>query len=286
MTQSNADRLTLPPDGDDAPSTLLLCQECGYNLRGVVGKRCPECGHDLANLRSDQPLIPWVRRREIGAFRAYWSTVFWVSFKYKTFCEEVVRDVDYRDAQRFRWITVGLMYLGVLVGTLGWYVLNWPRLFRDQQVNDAFKAIWPMAIIHVLIALYLIAATGAPSYFFDRLDVGVRRRNSAIAMSYYTLGALAWTPVNVLIIVALATLADRHWAAGAIVMMAAAMILVSVADWNYNLERTMRRVMPHKPGRASIASFAIPALWLVFAVLFLGLLPLVAVYAYVLMCAF
>lgn len=286
MTQSNVDRLTLPPGGDDTPSTLLLCQECGYNLRGVVGGRCPECGHDLANLRSDQSLIPWVRRREIGAFRAYWSTVFWVSFKYKTFCEEVVRDVDYRDAQRFRWITVGLMYLGVLIGTVGWYVLNWPQLFRDQPLNDAFKAIWPMAIIHVLIATYLIAATGAPSYFFDRLDVGVRRRNSAIAMSYYTLGALAWTPLNMLIIVILAPIGLRSMVTALIVFMAAAMILVSVADWNYNLERTMRRVMPHKPGRAAVAALGVPMMWLLLAVLIFGLLPLVGLYAVILVYAF
>lgn len=278
---SDVDSLRLPPGGDDTPSTLLLCLECGYNLRGVVGGRCPECGHDLANLRSDQPLIPWVRRREIGAFRAYWSTVFWVSFKYKTFCEEVVRDVDYRDAQRFRWITVGLIYLGVLIGSVGWYALKWPRLVDDYQINDALKAIWPMAIIHVLIAMYLIGATGAPSYFFDRLDVGVRRRNSAIAMSYYTLGALAWTPVNVLIIVGIAPF---WWSlpVAAIIFMAAGMIIVSVVDWWYNLLRTIRRVMPYRPQRATVAALCVPLMWILLIVLIFGLLPMIVVYAYVL----
>lgn len=40
---SDAERLTLPPGGDDAPSTMLLCQECGYDLTGNTSSVCPEC---------------------------------------------------------------------------------------------------------------------------------------------------------------------------------------------------------------------------------------------------
>ena len=276
---------------DDAPGALLFCQQCGYDLRGLTSDRCPECGHDLGNLRSPDTLIPWARRGELGWFRGYWLTVFWVSLKYKQFCEEVVRDVSYHDAQRFRWTTVGMVYLGVLEATVAWYVGNWPKLFSNNAANAAFQALWPMAIIHMLVVLYLAAATGVPGYFFDRLDIGVRRRNSAIAMSYYTLGALAWTPLNVAIIIGVVSsidspplgLGESPWAG--VAMMAGALVCVAFLDWLLNIERTLRRVMPHKPHRARVAGAAILLLWILLAVILFVCAPMIGAYAYLMIQA-
>lgn len=271
---------------DDSPASFLVCQECGYSLRGIASNRCPECGCDVTRLRSRQSLIPWVRRSELGVFRAYWLTVFWVSFKYKRFCEEVSRDVNYRDAQRFRLITVTLVYLAVMAVTVDWYVRNWPNLFSDRLLNDAFKQIWPMALVHLLVWLYLLAATAAPGYFLDRLDIGIPARNSAIAMSYYTLGALAWTPLNVgiLLWVARPKLNQSLLSMG-VMLMAISFIALSVLDWWLNLIRTMKRVMPHQPGRAAVAGVLIPILWIVLAGVIFGLIPLIFVYGYMLVIA-
>ncbi len=84
----------------------IFCQDCGYNLRGLTGDRCPECGRSLEGLRSNVSKIPWVRRKEIGRFRAYWKTVWFVMFRQRQFCDEMARLVNYRDSQYFRWLTV------------------------------------------------------------------------------------------------------------------------------------------------------------------------------------
>src|SRR3990172_2603904 len=104
------------PMPDNAPTTTvhplpeirqdLFCQTCGYNLRGLTGNRCPECGGSLDGVRSLIPQIPWMYRKDTGRFRAYWRTVWFVMFRQAQFCDEMARPVSFRDSQSFRWITV------------------------------------------------------------------------------------------------------------------------------------------------------------------------------------
>ena len=35
----------------------IFCPDCGYNLRGLLGDVCPECGGDIAEVRSAQSSI-------------------------------------------------------------------------------------------------------------------------------------------------------------------------------------------------------------------------------------
>ena len=49
----------------------LYCQECGYNLRGLISNRCPECGWFLETVRATESQIPWVHRKKLAWFRAY-----------------------------------------------------------------------------------------------------------------------------------------------------------------------------------------------------------------------
>ena len=81
--------------GPTAISHDLFCTGCGYNLRGITGDRCPECGHDLTALRSPVSQIPWVRRREIGRFRDYWLTAWMDCARNRRFFEEHARPVKF-----------------------------------------------------------------------------------------------------------------------------------------------------------------------------------------------
>ena len=54
------------------------CATCGYDLRGQVEPRCPECGTAFDPGAIPVPPIPWVTRADADAWGAYWATVGWV----------------------------------------------------------------------------------------------------------------------------------------------------------------------------------------------------------------
>jgi hypothetical protein len=57
-----------------------FCVGCGYNLRGLISDRCPECGLKLDEAAAAP--IPWEGRRHLGAFRAFWRTVMQAMFRW------------------------------------------------------------------------------------------------------------------------------------------------------------------------------------------------------------
>jgi hypothetical protein len=61
--------------------TAGLCPQCGYDLRGVPHRLCPECGRDVGAPALADARVPWERRHETGAFRAFWATVALASFR-------------------------------------------------------------------------------------------------------------------------------------------------------------------------------------------------------------
>src|SRR5438093_12950493 len=85
----------------------LHCAGCGYDLRGLCGERCPECGlpfdpHDPPTAR-----VPWLRRgAELGACSAFWQTVWLALVHPRRLAGQVEQylDVDAQSARRFRWI--------------------------------------------------------------------------------------------------------------------------------------------------------------------------------------
>ena len=85
-----------------AGPTLLLCAACGYDLRGLEqSEHCPECGTVIDRTTTGASLIPWVRRHQLGTWRAYWRTGAMVSLRPARLAAEVARPVDFHDARRF-----------------------------------------------------------------------------------------------------------------------------------------------------------------------------------------
>jgi hypothetical protein len=268
----------------------LQCQDCGYNLRGLTGDRCPECGRSLRSMRSPVSSIPWTHRKEIGRFRAYWKTVWWVSFKYKTFCEEIARPVSFKDAQAFRWVTILHVFPPIAAVAVVWCVRALPS-YIDRVIwwNDPWSSAIPMpsrfvlalsrlvshvpwnaAFVSLAILLYMVIATGVPSYFFDSRQLPRLLRNRAVALSYYCFGAWAWTPVFGALWLVDWYLWVRlgwwtraaEWYGGGLALFLMFMHFVQILDWYLNLLRTSRRLLPENRGRRACLAVGLPVLWL------------------------
>src|SRR5438876_11478595 len=91
----------------------LLCGSCGYDLRGAVSDRCPQCGRRFDRDHLIAKLIPWEQRRFIGRTRAYLRTVRLVCFRPSLVAEKVAMPVSVRAARRFRAVTMAVMFVTV-----------------------------------------------------------------------------------------------------------------------------------------------------------------------------
>ena len=84
------------------------CVNCGYDLRGLVRPRCPECGLTFDADQPAPPRIPWLYRSVIGRANAYLRTIYLVTFRPRRFADEFRR--DYRrnpaDAKSFAGINL------------------------------------------------------------------------------------------------------------------------------------------------------------------------------------
>ncbi|MHC4091072.1 MAG: hypothetical protein ACYSVY_12505 [Planctomycetota bacterium] len=197
-----------------------------------------------------------------------------VMFRHKRFCSEIARPVDYGAAQRFRWLTILHVYLPMLVGTVFLYAFAWPTPFEDRFFDHVFQAVWPMAILHCGMLLFLAAATGIPSYFFHPRDIPIEQQNRAIALSYYACAALAWTPLAFVLLPAGVFLADVHETAGLLlVLLAVVLPFGQLAAWAADLFHIGVRIMPQRKGRLAVLAIALPLIWLALWVLvcFLGI---------------
>lgn len=239
----------------------LYCPHCAYNLRGLTGERCPECGESVADLRDPVSRIPWVHRSHLGWWRAYWRTVWFVMFQQKRFAAEMARPVSYKDAQLFRWVTVGAAYLAVLLGCLS--VMVWPT--RCPSNDDMIVAICTTSWIRVSLFMgglfFLAAATGFPSYFFHPKTIPMDRQNRAIALSYYSCGpiSLALLP-TVFWLVGLHLEFDNN--RGSFFALLSVFVGLGLfAVWWLDLMHLARKLFPVNPKRSVLVGLSVPMSW-------------------------
>jgi hypothetical protein len=97
-------------DPPPAEKVSRCCDGCGYDLRGIVEPRCPECGLEFDPIAPPIANVPWFHRRRIGWLTALWRTFWLATVQTQWLVDEVQRDtaLDRHAAQAFRWICVGV----------------------------------------------------------------------------------------------------------------------------------------------------------------------------------
>jgi hypothetical protein len=262
-TNDTSDDMQATPGEHPALGADLYCPDCGYNLRGLTSRRCPECGLVLDFIESDTPIIPWERRRELGRFRAYWQTVLMVMFRNKLFCRAAYRPVGYRDSQRFRWLCI----LHVFVAMIVFVPVSW-ALGSDafSESTDVFGT-WFIAFFCVCVLLTLLALTGLPSYFFHPKHLSVDQQNRAVALSYYSCAVLAWAPLLFALFAAIPLVPEEHNLDLVLLSVTIALAAVLPVEWLIVVIRIAGRTLRH-PGTVLKTAILLPVLWVVVGTLF------------------
>jgi hypothetical protein len=171
----------------------LHCAGCGYNLFGIESDRCPECGLAIDRSVQGESRIPWVHRQRIGRIRALWRTVVLFTIHPRIIAQEVNRPVGYADAIKFRRVCLVLATSALL-----------PLIAVVVAILDIPMHWWERVALGLICGfsawVYLLSITGFPSLFFHPKTLPLLRQNRAVALSFYSAGALAWMFVPVLIL--------------------------------------------------------------------------------------
>jgi len=287
---------SINPTGDvradtSNPSVALdvYCHECGYNLRGLTGTRCPECGKDSPALANAEPNIPWVHRARLGNLWAFTKTVLFASFRPRKLSQNVFLHIDFCEAKRFRRWVIAVTMFWMIGLTAFLYAIGPNNRLYDREFAELLKLYWPMALGNVLMLPFLLLATGIPSLFFDYRDLPVSLRNNAIALSYYCCAPLAWWPLPVIggvgLLMSDPMSIENDMIAIPLIIAGALLPLMPIAIWSFSLLRLASRIMSDHQLRIIWMAAGIPLLWLLSVLLVFGLIPMAGFYVWVLIDA-
>jgi hypothetical protein len=174
--------------GEHGPTDEIYCPGCNYILRGVEADRCPECGLDVVDVKLRKTLIPWVHRAEMGRIRAYWKTVWMVSFGGRRFAGEVGCPAHLSDAKLFRRTTIPVAFLPIVLLAI--------LAFFDAMKGSTFSADEALLFCGIgLLGFYSCIAllTVIPFYALRSrlLDVELQHRTAVLCL-YAASANLAW----------------------------------------------------------------------------------------------
>lgn len=261
---------------DNAFQWDTWCIHCSYNLRGLTSDICPECGKDISRLRDPRSRIPWARAKGWRLLPAYWLTVLLSTHNHRRLGEEMVRPVSFAKAQWFRWITI--LQVQVMAMVMAPWFFDAISNRERESIIPAVQAVWPVFVVGLGFLLFLVAATGLPSYFFHPNSLSVRSQNRAIALSYYPAGQLSllWPAICVVWWFKIAgfSLYTNELVglfAGCYVLGVLLLCYVSHLKLAYY-------AFAGVPGRVMMLAILLPVLWLAAAAIFVCLLPVSVAY--------
>lgn len=275
------------------PSTelALFCPQCIYDLRGLPGDECPECGCEVDRAKLEKSSIHWVHREGLGV-GAFVKTAMRATFKTQFFCLEVARPVSLDAARKFRRRVVWLLALSVLI---------LPMIFSmiEEEVRGPLVETWQYSPVLALalaaagvfsLWLFLMGFTGLHQYWFHPKALSVEQQNRAVAISHYACAPLIWFSLAVvlfgiaMVIGAVANSYDAdpgRWIAVVVVMLSWLIVLLSLAAYVFTCAR-MVQFAAHRNGLVrGLLWVVLPISWLGFGGLTFFVLPSLGYFAYV-----
>jgi len=250
--------------------------------------RTPAAGEEReAALDPHVHLIPWERRGQLGALRAYWRTVFHVISRKGRLDDYMGAPVCINSAKRFRNITT---WHALLAGFVAGLLVIIPSEAGEGTARlgvrvDPVASLVPLLGIAIGLAcalLILYATTEAVAWFFCPRDFDTERQDRAIALSYYTCAPLALTVVAPLVGGILLLTAPARYMAAVLAGLGGVYLLDTFA-WYRVVLGAVHSVTGWRAKRTAFAAIALPLLWVGLPIL-MGLVP-AAIAVWVLMIA-
>jgi len=240
-----------------------VCEECGYNLTGLIGNICPECGQEFDPQAVRMSCVPWERRKRLGLVSAFLLTIWRVIARPKSFRQEATLGgpLSHKSGRSFRNLTASLVG-----GSAGAVVAAGILIRNDHRVTT------PMVIICALLTtgMTAVAAIGA----IECLAANVLRpveeydHPCAAGVLLYAGAPLAFSPlVAMALILALWRAREQHtfvverWAWCAIV----ALILV----WWFISFRLAWAILDRSGWRFFSLAIVLPIAWMMVGVCWL-----------------
>lgn len=213
---------TTPLDGH-AGDAALYCPSCMYDLRGLSGDACPECGFELGEDSAARSSIPWSYRKVFNQPLLLLTTA-WRTLRHpRRFCMALARPVERRDALAFRRMVVAVVWLVVAVC---WSLAVWHDAslyleldFWEDEVawlsdyEEHLEAladlgpnlVWFNVGFGVLFGVWLYLVTGVQTYFAHRRGPSDELDQRAASLAYY-----ACAPILLMVVPALVMLASGY----------------------------------------------------------------------------
>jgi hypothetical protein len=191
------------------PSAERYCDGCGYDLRGLGDNRCPECGLRFNPAARPAARIPWLRRKHIGTFAAFWQTVWFLTLHPVQFVAEAARPGggDFVGARSFRAACVRCALASSMTPILA-EIISMPGtppqffVWFIAPLGGLGFAVWYFFTMLTDVALVDV------TYFLGDRDLAWE-----VVLSDYSAGLLGWSPVPGLLATASAVLLNTGHAA-------------------------------------------------------------------------
>jgi len=258
------------PTARDGPLQRdTYCEKCGYNLRGLTQRVCPECGAEFKATAYSASQLPWKQREAIGFLDAYWRTVKLVLFHPRRFGTEVWDGgrIHMRDAAAFRWYTVAHAYFPLLIV---WLSFAGPRLRQEELIAST-------GVIGILLFVWLLKSTALLVNFFKKQTMSADIQRRLVALGHFACAALALSPVHMACL-ALCGAAFRLEGKDSMLFVAAACVwgaftLFQLILWWLNSMLLVREAMNVNEGELGMIGLLFVLYWALHAAFWLGLVP-------------
>jgi len=295
-------RMSLMSDGVTAAEESgagRYCIGCGYNLRGLLSDRCPECGLPIDT--AEGSAIPWEGRKQIGNIRAFRRTCWESMFHPRRLARAVGFPVNSGSSRGFRLLVAVLASFPVgIAATIisvveGWSAffnyLMWPGLLAPPEVvikslpfGWDIVAIWMAGLtmrgvfpVGILIAVYLW--TDVLGFWVRPRNWPVERRDRARAVSAYVCAPLSLMIFPTVLLLNACLLSDASgqqfdWIIGICVVLGC-VVLGAIAMICFISSLRFISATTHCGwGRWMAAFVGLPVCWVLSALIGLGLLPM------------